>query len=177
MDDKPKVARLYKSHMPYNRIQFSEGLEAVFQNGRFSTIDPRLIDKLDKIAEFDRAMGIYVDPEEVETSLLPPGTDFELRQQQIAEFMKNQMTKIDAGNTVATPSLNVATTADSPTTGGRSVPAPHFTKADVEALLKSKAVTPAASTTGTAVSTSPAGTVTQATQESQETKAATTEKK
>lgn len=142
-----KAARLYKSHMPYVRIMFGPDMEAVFHKGRFSTADEALIAKLDNLVKTDRAVGIYIDPNESETSQLPPGTDYALRQRQLEEFMRNQAVKVDAGNTATgtAVALNVSTTADSPTTGGKSAPAPRFTKEEVDALLKAKTTTPAPS--------------------------------
>lgn len=135
------LAKVFKSFMPYVRIPFRDGTEAVFRNGRLVTTDKKLAAKLEDLVENDKALGIYIDPEEKETDKLPPGSDHELKQEQLRAFMAQQTTQLDAGTTENSSNFKVATTQDSPTTGGKSVPAPHFTRADTAALLASRTAT------------------------------------
>lgn len=131
-------SRVFKSHMPSMRVPFRDSDEAIFRNGRLITSDEKLIKNLEQVAKEDKALGIYIDPKEPEIEGYAPGTDHELRQQQLKEFMERQTKQIDAGSTENKAAMTVASTASSPTTGGKSVPAPHFTKADTAALLASK---------------------------------------
>ena len=132
------VAKIFKSYMPFLRLQFNGLEEAVFRNHRLVTKNAKLIAKLADLCENDQALGIYVDPNEYETEVLPPDSAFDIRQQQLREFMQQQTTQIDAGTTDRPAGIAVATTADSPTTGGKSAAAPHFTTADTKALLASR---------------------------------------
>lgn len=133
-------AKIFKSYMPFLRIPFSDGSEAIFRYNRLVTTNPKLIAKVLQLVEDDPALGIYIDPNEYETDQLPAGTDYDLRQKQLREFMAQAATQVDAGTSPQASGFKTATTADSPTTGGKSAPAPHFTRAETEALLKSRTV-------------------------------------
>lgn len=135
-------ARVFKSREADLRLVV-DGVDVQFHKRRLVTSDPEMIALLEKLVK-DKPLGIRIDPNEVETSVLPPASDAELRRQQILEFRAKQNTFIDAGNSKPTP-LRVATSADSPTTGGRNSGSTRFTKEELLAALGSsaaKTVTP-----------------------------------
>jgi hypothetical protein len=131
-----KPANVYKSHQEFLRVKL-KGVQIVFHKRRCVTTDEKVIAVLDEITKTPNSLGIYVDENERTTSTLPPGTDWELRQQQIREFQAKQHENIDAGTYPQVP-LHVTSSKDSPLTGGKSLPTSRFTHAEVASVLKAK---------------------------------------
>lgn len=131
-----KVAKVFKSTMPFLRM-IAAKKEVVFQGGRAIVSDAKVAEYLEaEIAAGNRF--IFIDPNEKETTDLPPGSDEELKQKQLQEFLAAQNARL-APSSTAPGNFTPASTADSPTTGGRSAPAPRFTAADAKKLLETKA--------------------------------------
>lgn len=133
--DTTQKAKLFKCRREFLRVDAGSLGEIVFRKFRFVTVDENIAKFIETKLVPDRAMGIYIDPNEPEVLATPPGTDFELRQEQIAEFIKNQNTKIDAGNY----NSGKVVAANSVDTTGKSMTAPRFTAADTASLLKAQA--------------------------------------
>lgn len=133
--DTTQKAKLFKCRREFLRVDAGKLGEIVFRKFRFVTVDPKLAEHIETELIPDRALGIYIDPNEPEVPVIPPGTDFELRQEQIAEFVKNQTLKIDAGS-YESGKVAAASSVD---TTGKSMTAPRFTAADTASLLKAQA--------------------------------------
>lgn len=130
------LARVFKSRMPFLRIVLDSELEAIFMKHRLVTVDEQMIKKLEHLVKTDKNIGIFIDPEEMTTDKLPPGTDEDLKNQQIAEFLESRTATIDGGIVESTSSgMSVASSAD---VSGKASQALHFTQAQVKAALEAK---------------------------------------
>ena len=104
-------AKLYKSNMPSMKYVFTDGREAVFRAGRFSTIEKVQQDELD--AEIVKGLPfVYVDKEEATADAGEQNLLAGLRDKIIAEYLAAQTAATDKsrdmGESDATGKLNMA---------------------------------------------------------------------
>lgn len=123
---------LFKSRQPFLQVACGNFGMLVFRNHRLLVADTEQVAYIKENLLTDRAMGIYVDPDEHEVDQVVPGSDAELRAQQLKEFVDSQSQKIDAGDYDASK----VAPASSAETSGKAMTAPHFTKADTAELLR-----------------------------------------
>lgn len=123
---------LFKSRQPFLQVACGNFGMLVFRNHRSLVADTEQVAYIKENLLTDRAMGIYVDPDEHEVDQVVPGSDAGLRAQQLKEFVDSQSQKIDAGDYDASK-VAPASSAD---TSGKAMTAPHFTKADTAELLR-----------------------------------------
>lgn len=123
---------LFKSRQPFLQVACGNFGMIVFRNHHLLVADEKQAEYIKENLVTDKAMGIYIDPDEHEVDRVPPNSDAELRAKQLQEFVAKQSEKIDAGNYDATK----VAPASSAETSGKAMTAPHFTKADTAELLR-----------------------------------------
>lgn len=123
---------LFKSRQPFLQVACGDFGMIVFRNHKLLVADKEQAEYIKKNLVNDKAMGIFVDPDEHEVDQVVPNSDAELRAQQLQEFVTKQNQKLEPSAYDASK----VSPASSAETSGKAMTAPHFTGADSAALLR-----------------------------------------
>ena len=128
--------KLYKTSKPLLQFMTRGGKVISFTKGRLRTTDKEAIKLLDGMLEAgEKVFHLAADQNEPEP--MKPGSNVELRRQQIREFLASQRAEVHIAQVPAQP-LKATSTADSPITGGVNPAAPQFTQAETISAIKGK---------------------------------------